>query len=82
LYRVLEQSNIRFLPELPLTYSNFIFRRIRRFLKLPVSFNLAPQLIFQYQQPTVMSHFPPEYLQPCLFSIEQAVVLTYKQYSR
>lgn len=26
------------------------------------------------------SHFPPEYLQPCLFAIEQAVVVTYKQY--
>ncbi|MFM9948822.1 MAG: hypothetical protein ACKV1O_12860 [Saprospiraceae bacterium] len=27
-----------------------------------------------------MSNFPPEYLQPCLFSIEQAVVVTYQQY--
>ncbi len=27
-----------------------------------------------------MSSFPPEYLQPCLFSIEQAVVVTYQKF--
>lgn len=43
---------------------------------------MSPYFWSNIKRPITMStsHFPPEYIQPCLFSIEQAVLATYEKY--